>query len=192
MQIDRVIYPVESLGPGKRLVIWTVGCSKHCKRCINQELWAKDESKNIDVKELFCALVEIINSQDIDGITITGGDPFEQFPELLELLKLLKTICNDILVYTGYTINEIQELLTSTEMNSVAELISVLIDGRYIDSENDNYSPLRGSCNQKLIFFDEKLRNRYEEYLSKGRCVQNIFYNDRVISIGIHNKEVKR
>ena len=47
MEIDRILYPVESLGPGKRVVVWTIGCSKHCKNCSNKELWEKNNKKDV-------------------------------------------------------------------------------------------------------------------------------------------------
>lgn len=189
MQIDRVLYPIESLGPGRRLVIWTVGCSKHCENCSNQELWFENAAKDIDTTQLFGILKNAVNDQMVEGITITGGDPLEQPGELIRLLRLIITISNDILVYTGYTIEELQENLSVEIMSSIKEYVSVLIEGRYIDVLNDNSSPLRGSVNQKIIFFDESMRERYETYMSNGRRIQNVFYKERVVSVGIHNKE---
>lgn len=189
MQIDRIIYPIESLGPGKRLVIWTAGCSKHCKDCSNEELWSEDKNKDIDVQEILRILKSSLENKEIDGITITGGEPFEQLGELKILLKQISTISNDILVYTGYTMEELQEKLSNEDMSCIKEYISVLIEGRYINLLNDNTSPLRGSSNQNIIFINESMREQYEIYLNTGRRIQNVFYKDKVISVGIHNKE---
>jgi organic radical activating enzyme len=60
-------------GPGVRFVLWTQGCSKGCKECYNPETW-KFEGKDILVDEIF----ELIDSYNVDGITLTGGDPLEQ------------------------------------------------------------------------------------------------------------------
>ena len=102
MYIDRILYPIHTLGPGNRAVIWTKGCSKECKNCSNPELWHIGKTaKSRSVKELFQIILNISRENRIDGITFTGGDPIEQFDELIEFIKLLKEITNDILVYTG-------------------------------------------------------------------------------------------
>lgn len=189
MQIDRVLYPIESLGPGNRLVIWTVGCSKHCVNCSNQELWQKDDSRDVPIDDL-CTLIEReIATHKIEGITITGGDPFEQHTELIILLKRLRLISDDILVYTGYTIDELEQTFTQEEKTTLFGLISVLIEGRYIKELNDNKSSLIGSTNQKVIYLDPAMQKKYLSYLDEGRKIQNVFYINRVISVGIHNRE---
>lgn len=183
MQIDRVMYPITSLGPGQRLVIWTIGCSKHCKGCSNPELWDRAPSKNIDVDSLASNIIKQLDGQKIDGITITGGDPLEQYDELVKLILMLKPICDDILVYTGYIVSEIP----TDKLAVLKKYVDVLIDGRYINERNTNECVLRGSANQNLIFFNEKVKEKYETYLKEGRKIQNVFYENKAISVGIHN-----
>jgi len=190
MQIDRILYPITTLGPGERLVIWTIGCSKHCHKCANPELWHKDPSKDIDVLELAKTIGQTINKQIIDGVTITGGDPLEQITELNKLLSVLKKITNDVLVYTGYTIEEAKTVLSKSEWETMEQHASVLIDGIYIDELNDNKCTLRGSSNQNIVYFDEAKKEMYSAYLKKGRTIQNVFYNEKMISVGIHNRDL--
>jgi len=189
MQIDRVLYPITALGPGERLVIWTIGCSKHCYKCANPELWHENPDKNIDVSELVSIIKQATDNRTIDGVTVTGGDPFEQIEELNELLLLLREITDDVLVYTGYTVEEAKTILPKSEWESMRQHTSVLIDGAYIDEFNDNECVLRGSSNQNIIFFDETKKKLYLAYLKKGRAVQNVFYSEKMISVGIHNRE---
>jgi len=190
MQIDRILYPITTLGPGERLVIWTIGCSKHCDKCSNPELWHKDTSKDIDVLELAKIIGQSIDKQTIDGVTITGGDPLEQIAELNKLLLVLREITNDVLIYTGYTIEEAKTVISKSEWETMEQNTSVLIDGSYIDELNDNKCALRGSSNQKVVFFDETKKEIYSAYLKKGRTIQNIFYNEKMISVGIHNRDL--
>ena len=68
-------------------------------------------------------------------------------------------------------------------------LVSVLIDGPYIDEQNDERCVLRGSSNQCIYYFDEDRRKDYETYLRSGRKIQNIVMGDRLISVGIHNRK---
>ena len=190
MQIDRILYPVTALGPGERLVIWTIGCSKHCYKCANPELWARNPDKNLDAGELVHLITQAVDTQKIDGITITGGDPLEQIAELAVLLPLLREITDDVLIYTGYTAAEAEAALSPSEWEALRQFTDVLIDGPYINDLNDGKCVLRGSANQNIIFFDERKKNKYTEYMEKGRTVQNVFYNNKMISVGIHNRDL--
>ena len=90
MYIDRILFPIYTLGPGSRLVIWTKGCTKKCKNCSNPELWNIGKTKDRYIKDLFQLILNINEENQIDGITFTGGEPTEQFDELIEFIKLLK------------------------------------------------------------------------------------------------------
>lgn len=189
MKIDRIIYPITSLGPGERIAIWTVGCSKHCDNCASRELWSFNDNKEIDVDELIFSIKQQFKNKNVDGITITGGDPLEQATELLKLLKGLRELTDDILVYTGYEYSEINSIYPRSVIEELKSCISVLIDGRYIDQLNDNTSALKGSSNQEIIFFDNDKVEKYKSYINEGRKIQNVYYNDYLMSVGIHNKE---
>ena len=191
MQIDRVLYSISTLGPGNRLVIWTIGCSKHCYKCANPELWQKNPNKDIDVLRLLEIIREAVDNQIIDGVTLTGGDPLEQITELNELLPHLGKITGDVLVYTGYTVEEAKAAIPESEWEAVRKHTSVLIDGAYIDDLNDNKCVLRGSSNQNIIYIDETKKELYSSYMKKGRTVQNVFINQKMISVGIHNRDLQ-
>ena len=191
MKIDRLLFPIETLGPGKRLVIWTKGCSKHCYRCANPELWDAENAREISVKELAGIIHNIHSQTPVEGLTFTGGDPLEQAEELLELLTELKDIIPDILVYTGYTYGELQAEWPEEMLKRLEQYVSVLIDGPYIDEKN-NACPLRGSDNQELYFFDKNYEAQYREYLTRGRKIQNVFMGNSLISVGIHNRNEDR
>ena len=178
MYVARVLYPVEVLGPGKRVGIWFCGCHRRCKGCSNPELWKFQERYKTTPETIFELVKSVAQEHDIDGFTITGGDPMYQAIGLQRLLSLLKEISDDIIVYTGYKINTINPEMLSN--------ISVLIDGEYIEELNDN-SLLRGSSNQKVHILDKAKANKYNTYFKTERNkVQNFFTSDGVVSVGIH------
>lgn len=189
MYIDRVLNPIETLGPGKRLVIWTKGCSKHCNNCANPELWDTSTATNYDVEKIEKIIRNIYLNDSFDGVTISGGDPLEQKEDILALLKILHEMTEDIIVYTGYTFEELQKKWNENEINELKSLIAVLIDGPYVDKLNAKECVLRGSSNQRIIFFKDKYREIYENYMNEGRKIQNVFMNDKMISVGIHNRK---
>ncbi|PNT92254.1 4Fe-4S single cluster domain-containing protein [Clostridium thermosuccinogenes] len=178
MYVARVLYPVEVLGPGKRVGIWFCGCPHRCKGCSNPELWEFQERYKTTPEIIFNLVQSIAKDHTIDGFTVTGGDPMYQAMELQQLLVLLRTISDDIIVYTGYGKNELEpEMLAN---------ISVLIDGKYIEELNDN-SLLRGSSNQKIYILDKAKESKYKKFFNtETNKIQNFFTSDGVISVGIH------
>lgn len=178
MYVARVLYPVEVLGPGKRVGIWFCGCPRRCKGCSNPELW-EFQDRYYTSPQLVCDLIkQIAKDHPIDGFTITGGDPMYQANDLQQLIVLLRAISEDILVYTGYSLNEI----SADQLNGIA----VLIDGEYIESRNNNCI-LRGSDNQTIHILDQRYEGTYTTYLShNANQVQNFMTSDGVISVGIH------
>lgn len=127
----------------------------------------------------------VCESNRVDGFTITGGDPMEQAEELSLLLTQLRGISEDILIYTGYTLEQLRQK-KSAAVNSVLKNTAVLIDGLYIEERN-NGCPLRGSDNQRVIFIDEEYRPAYEEYMKQGNEIQNFTIGSSVVSVGIHS-----
>lgn len=180
MKVERIVYPIYTLGPGKRVVIWTIGCPHHCPFCINPELQVSTNQKQIEVNKLASILIKLNLEEGISRLTLTGGDPFYQNDELKELLKLIRPYFDDILVYTGYLKQELDE--------NTLSLIDVLIDGKYEDDKNEDHLALRGSSNQTIYYLNQNLKEQYEAYLKGGRKIQNIFLDGTLLSVGIHNK----
>ena len=184
MYVARILYPVEVLGPGKRIGIWFCGCPRRCEGCSNPELWEFDENKKISVEHLLELIDHIAESNHIDGFTITGGEPFFQPKDLELLLEKLSRLSEDILVFSGYRKEEIEQF-------SSLENIAVLIDGPYIKERNHGLT-LRGSDNQKIHILNERYRQRYEKYLTNEKSgIQNFLDGQSVISVGIHTPDYK-
>jgi anaerobic ribonucleoside-triphosphate reductase activating protein len=138
-------------GPGNRFVLWTQGCSKGCSQCFNPETWSNNIFKEYSPKQIF----ELIKNFEVDGITISGGDPLEQEVELLELLMLLSSIrlSKGVILFTGFTRAEISSNIIREKC---LQYIDVLIDGRYEKNLKVDFS-LRGSSNQEFYFFSDKI-----------------------------------
>ena len=104
MQIGKILFPITTLGPGKRLGIWTQGCTRFCHGCSNPELQTFDQTKDVAVQKIFDGTIDM----QYDGVTISGGEPFAQTSELRKLVELFANAgVEDILIYTGYTIEEL-------------------------------------------------------------------------------------
>lgn len=182
MEIDRVIFPVNTLGIGNRVGIWTYGCPRRCYNCSNPELQNSNKSKEINVENIIEALIPYRHK--IEGITITGGDPFFQQEELDKLISLIyEKISKDIIVFSGYTIEELRDM-RSMWVNNVLSKITILIDGEYVDELNDGKG-LRGSTNQQVHILNDEYAHLYKDCHLWERKVQNIFYKNNTMHVGI-------
>lgn len=160
-------------GPGKRFTLWTQGCSKGCVNCFNPETWNNKNNIVLSTSEIF----EMIKDFELEGVTITGGDPFEQEEELLELLILISSLSlsKGVIVFTGFTYDEIRE---NKIREKCCDYIDVLIDGRYEDN-NRVTNCFKGSSNQNIIYFSSKIK---EEELIMDQEVE-VSLSDGIISV---------
>ncbi len=137
-------------GPGARFVIWVQGCSLGCPGCFNPSTHAPGDGRAIAVAEL---VAHIERTRDIEGVTISGGEPLEQPDALLELARGVRERTPlSILVFSGYTRAEIEALPLGRE---VIAAIDVLIDGRYVATERLARG-LRGSANQTVQLITDR------------------------------------
>ena len=181
MYIATILYPVNVLGPGKRIGIWFNGCSHRCPGCSNPELWETQDRYKTTLETLMRLIEHICHNHTVDGFTLTGGDPFAQVTALKQLLPELAKFSTDILVYTGFDYEEVLQ-----KYPALLSQIGVLIDGKYIQERN-NGVVLRGSDNQRIIILNDLLADKYQSYLAIAKNeIQNFTALDGVISVGIH------
>ena len=150
-------------GPGCRYVIWTQGCSIRCKDCWNKEMWSFNKKNEISINELFKKI--IAEKEYIEGVTILGGEPFDQYDELLSLIKQIRKTDLSIILYTGYSQNELKD----KNKTEILDYIDIIITDRYDKNYRTENGGLIGSSNQKIIF----LTNRYSKNdLSKNNEIE--------------------
>lgn len=154
--LSRIHFPVTTLGPGRRLGIWFQGCSLRCEGCISVDTWATAKTL-IPIEQLMRTLSSYLPL--IDGITISGGEPFDQFEALLAIVvQLRKKTKVDILVYTGYSVEYISE-----QLQQIKPYIDVLISDPF-QRQSSQTLRLRGSDNQRLHCFTSQAIEKYAYY----------------------------
>ena len=136
-------------GPGIRFVIWVQGCSIHCKGCWNKEMWSFKTKSQYSIEKLISKIKE---TKNIEGVTFLGGEPFDQYKELLLLVKEINKINLSIVLYTGYEIFELKQC----DKTEIFNYIDILISGRFIENFKTMQGGLIGSSNQDIIFFSNK------------------------------------
>ena len=91
-------------GPGIRLVVFGQGCKHHCPGCHNPESHSFEGGELMEID----SIMELVKENPLlDGVTLSGGDPFEQSESFAILAKKVKELGLNIITYTGYTYEEI-------------------------------------------------------------------------------------
>ncbi len=140
-------------GPGCRFVIWVQGCSIRCRGCWNKEMWSFENKTILSVQELLCKIKNEINY--IEGITLLGGEPLDQFDEVLELLVECRKLGLSTMLFTGYEIFEIEE----KQMTLILENLDILITGRYDKTKRTLNHQWIGSTNQEIHYLTVRYNN---------------------------------
>lgn len=176
------------LGPGTRFALWLQGCEKRCPKCINPEGRDLGGGYLMPIGEL---ITKIKAQEGINGITISGGEPFLQF-DMLELLvqSISRETGLDIMLYSGYELREIIMMLGNGRAKEFFSHIDIFVDGAYIDVLNTG-SIYRGSDNQKFYFFTDKYAAFSEKFYStRGRDIEfELGRENDVVMIGIPPKD---
>lgn len=174
-----------SNGPGCRSVLWVQGCSRHCPGCWNPELLSPGKGIKMPVKEVFTRLTV---SGNIEGVTLLGGEPFEQAEALVELSKHLKKKRLSIMAYSGWTIEQLKE--KGGACWELVELCDLLIDGKFLRAKA---APLlwRGSTNQNIHFITDKYRYLGPMVNDYNRDFEIMVTGDQLVLTGDPPAEIK-
>lgn len=145
-------------GPGVRVSLFMSGCRNHCKGCFNPETWSFTYGQEF-TSETMLELLRLLDNDNIAGLSILGGDPFEPenrqaLDDICFMVKLCKPT-KSIWVWTGYDFLE-DGLIDLPVMN----YIDVLVDGKFEESLKDLRLKWRGSSNQRVIDVAESVKRR--------------------------------
>ena len=146
-------------GPGLRLAVFAQGCRHACPNCHNPHTHDPLGGYLSTVEEL---LAVIDKNPLLDGITLTGGEPFLQADSLFVLAKEARNRGLSVGAYSGFTWEELRNTESSLKLLTILDF---LIDGRYIHELRTFSLPFRGSSNQRVIDVHKSLeQNTVVEY----------------------------
>lgn len=135
-------------GFGRRSVVQVAGCSIRCIGCYVPETHERENGRLASIEEIVAAIDEQRTRHD--GVTVLGGEPFDQAESLAALVERLKAKNYHVTIYTGYTLENL--LARDVEsVNQVLAKIDLLIDGAFDRNLTRNAGEYRGSSNQRLI-----------------------------------------
>ena len=143
-------------GPGIRTTIFVTGCTHKCPNCFNEEYqdfnfgdpWTRKETDEV---------IEDLKLDEVKGLTVLGGEPFQNEVDLLQVLRdIKKEVQKDIWIFSGYTY---EEILKDQDKKKLLEECDVLVDGRFVEALKDLSLRFRGSSNQRIIDIKKSLES---------------------------------
>lgn len=185
--LNKAHYPVTALGPGRRIGLWLQGCALACPGCVSRNTWtfAEDQSLPLSVLLSWCQQVA---PTGLEGVTISGGEPFAQPEALLALLEALhgwrvvSGLTFDLLCYSGLPWQRLQQ-----DFTPILALLDAIIPEPF-QAHRPTCLIWRGSANQPLIPLSPLGRERYAPYQSlevERRPFQVVVDEERIWGIGI-------
>ena len=136
-------------GPGIRLVVFGQGCKHNCPGCHNPETHSFEGGELMSVEDI---IKLVIKNPLLDGVTFSGGDPFEQAEGFAVLGKRIKALGLNVMTYTGYTYEEISDgMKTKPEWRALLYTTDILVDGKFDLTKKSLLLKFKGSSNQRII-----------------------------------------
>jgi anaerobic ribonucleoside-triphosphate reductase activating protein len=183
VHINKAHYPVTTLGPGTRVAIWFQGCTLACHGCLSRDTWDSDQGSTVPLSSLF----EWIGDLDgpIEGITVSGGEPFQQPAALRSLLEGLDRWRRgreppvDLLAYSGYTLATLRR-----RHARVLERLDGVIPEPFRRDEPSSH-PWLGSANQRIVPLTPLGRSRYTAAATPPRRMQVHVDGTRIWYVGV-------
>ena len=136
-------------GPGLRFTVFVQGCPHHCPGCHNPQTHDFSGGFDADIPAILDAIRE---DPLLDGVTLSGGEPFCQAEALLPLVREVKKMGKTVFAYSGYTLEQLLELgKTHPAVLELLKLCDTLVDGPYVEALRNLDLEFRGSSNQRII-----------------------------------------
>lgn len=143
-------------GPGYRFVLFTQGCLHRCPGCHNSTTWDLSGGYTINTGDV---LKQVKSNKLLRGVTFSGGEPFLQCQPLAQLGQETKELGLDVLVYTGYTWEDlIGKASYDNKVRALIDSSDYIIDGPFILAKRDLSLQFRGSSNQRMIDVSKSLQ----------------------------------
>ncbi len=157
MQVAQVVPCTEAEGPGRRFAVWFQGCPLRCPGCCNPEFLPFRGGETKILAEMVAGMEQAQAEAGVEGVSLLGGEPFAHAEAAAALAKAARHRGLSVMIYSGYTIEQIREL-----PDPAAELLAhtdVLVDGPYVRELPDAERRWIGSTNQRVHFLTDRYRH---------------------------------
>lgn len=162
MKISRILSPVTALGPGRRVGVWVQGCDLACPGCASTDTWDHTAGQEMSEAEVARMVSTLVRAEQLTGITLSGGEPFQQGESLARVVAQVRTQHPDIdvLVFTGYPAH-----IARRRSPALFDEADIVIAGRY-EQDRPSGRSLVASDNQEVLHLTARGRERMSTGIS--------------------------
>jgi len=157
LQIAQIVPCTEAEGPGRRFALWFQGCPLRCPGCCNLEMLPFTGGTAIALRDVIAQIEEASHTQDVEGITLLGGEPLAHAAGAAALARAVRGLGLTVMIFSGYTLEEARRLPEP----AIAELLAltdILVDGPYLRDQPETRRRWIGSANQRVHFLSDRYR----------------------------------
>ncbi len=157
LAVAQIVPCTEAEGPGRRFALWFQGCPLRCPGCCNPEMLPFNGGSALTVAEVLRQVIAARDVDDIEGITLLGGEPLAHAPGAVILARAVRRLGLTVMIFSGYVIEEAR----ASSDPAVAELLretDILVDGPYLREKPERRRRWIGSANQRVHFLSERCR----------------------------------
>jgi anaerobic ribonucleoside-triphosphate reductase activating protein len=149
LSIGALARVTECEGPGRRFALWVQGCRIRCPGCCNPHFFATQGGRRMAVSEIADEIRAVAG--EIEGVTLLGGEPFDQ-PEALAVLACqARAFGLSIMTFTGYRLEDLRGR-GSKGADALLAATDLLVDGPYDAKRPETRRRWAGSTNQRFHF----------------------------------------
>jgi anaerobic ribonucleoside-triphosphate reductase activating protein len=147
-------------GPGLRNAVWVQGCMIRCPGCFNPATHAHNANTLFDPELLADQL-----ALDVEGVTILGGEPFEQAAACALFARRARELGASVVTYSGYTTAYLRAA-DAPEVHQLLAATDLLIAGPFVERRAHDGRGWHGSSNQEFVYltsrYDDKVREQFD------------------------------
>jgi anaerobic ribonucleoside-triphosphate reductase activating protein len=142
-------------GPGRRAALWAQGCSIRCPGCFNPHSWPATGGELIPWPVLADRVLAAAAADQVEGLTLLGGEPFDQAGPLAALAEAVRGAGLSVMTFTGHVLEDLRAA-GRADWDRLLAATDLLVDGPYVAERPERHRPWIGSDNQRFWFLTDR------------------------------------
>lgn len=161
VSMARFLASTRAEGPGERTAIWVQGCSVRCPGCFNPHLFSFRGGSRVAPHDLVARILDA----GTEGLTLLGGEPFDQAAALAKVAAGVREAGHSVMTFTGYTLAQLRRAVGAGRRDVEALLgeTDLLVAGPFLRDQIDTARPWVGSTNQEFVLLTDRFPDLLDE-----------------------------